>query len=103
MPNLIELIKKAALDAVEASKPCTVVYGKVISVNPLKINVEQKLTLTKAQLIMTRNATDFKTNMTINHNTEEVTVHNSLVVGDKVLLLRLQGGQQYIVWDRLVS
>jgi len=26
-----------------------------------------------------------------------------LVVGDMVLLLRVQGGQQYIVWDRLVT
>ena len=125
MANLIESIKKAALDAVEASKPCVIVFGKVTSTSPLKINVEQKLTLTDAQLILTRNVTDFKTNITADHYTEdithshsytdsnthrhqvkgkkEITVHNSLVVGDMVLLLRMQGGQQYIVWDRLVT
>jgi len=129
LPNLIELIKKAALDAVEASKPCVVMFGKVTSITPLKINVEQKLTLTEAQLILTRNVTDFTTAVTVNHNTETyyytgvypnqsqvdvghkhavagkktITVHNGLVVGDMVLLLRVQGGQQYIVWDRLVT
>jgi hypothetical protein len=133
LPNLIELIKKAALDAVEASKPCAVMFGKVTSISPLKVNVEQKLTLTEAQLILTRNVTDFKTNITVDHYTEndthshsytddgsssttgsnthkhqvkgkkEITVHNSLVVGDTVLLLRMQGGQQYVVWDRLVT
>lgn len=133
MSNLIMSIKKAAVDAVEASKPCAVMFGKVTSTSPLKVNVEQKLTLTDAQLIMTRNVTDFKTNITVDHYTEdvthshsytddgsssttgnnthkhqikgkkEITVHNSLVVGDMVLLLRMQGGQQYIVWDRLVT
>lgn len=133
MPNLIELIKKAALDAVEASKPCVVMFGKVTSITPLKINVEQKLTLTEAQLILTRNVTNYKTDITVDHYTEdvthnhsytddgsssttgnnthkhqikgkkEITVHNGLVVGDTVLLLRMQGGQQYVVWDRLVT
>ena len=28
-------------------------------------------------------------------------VHNGLVVGEEVILLRQQGGQKYIVWDRL--
>ena len=31
------------------------------------------------------------------------TVHNSLVIGDKVLLLRVQGGQKYVVWDRVMT
>lgn len=133
MPNLVESIKRAALDAVEASKPCAIAFGKVTSTSPLKINVEQKLTLTDAQLILTRNVTDFKTNITADHYTEdithshsytddgsssttgsnthkhqvkgkkEITVHNSLVVGDMVLLLRMQGGQKFIVWDRIIT
>lgn len=133
MSNLIASIKKAAMEAVEASKPCAVMFGKVTSISPLKINVEQKLTLTEAQLIMTRNVTDFKTHITVDHFTEdvthnhsytddgsssttgnnthkhqvkgkkEITVHNSLVVGDSVLLLRMQGGQQYVVWDRVIT
>lgn len=128
MPDAVELvktIKRAALDAMESSKPATVVFGKVTSVSPLKINVEQKMILGEAQLILSRNVTDFKTSMTIGNtqtyyytgvppNTSqmdvghkhaigkaEVTVHNSLAVGDEVILIRQQGGQKFIVWDRI--
>jgi hypothetical protein len=31
----------------------------------------------------------------------QITVHNGLVVGDEVILLRQQGGQKYIVVDRI--
>jgi hypothetical protein len=77
-------MKKAALDAVEASKPVNVFFGNVVKTNPLKIKIEQKMTLEIAQLILTQNV-----------------VHSGLIVGDKVILLREQGGQRFIVLDRL--
>lgn len=130
MPDAVEfvkIIKRAALDAVDASKPVQVCFGKVTSVSPLQILVDQKFTLGKAQLILTRNVTDFKTMITGGNNQNyyyvgtppntstvpvdpshrhaigkiEITVHNGLVVGDKVILLRQQGGQKYIVVDRI--
>lgn len=111
--DLLIYIKKAAIEAVKAEKPATVTFGKVISITPLKINVEQKMTLTSEQLILTRNVTDYSTNIEMNINTSEndahnhkitgtnkITIKNSLVVGDEVILMRMQGGQQYIVLDR---
>lgn len=88
MPDAVELmktIKRAALDAVDASKPVQVCFGKVTSVSPLKILVEQKLLLGDKQLIITESATK-----------------SGLVVGDKVVLLRQQGGQKYIVMGKIV-
>ena len=67
MPDAVELmktIKRAALDAVKASKPVEVCFGKVTSASPLKILVEQKLPLGEGQLILTRNVTNFKTYIT---------------------------------------
>ena len=32
-----------------------------------------------------------------------ITVHNGLIVGDRVILLRVQGGQNFIVLDRVAS
>lgn len=32
---------------------------------------------------------------------KKITVHNGLTVGEKVLLLRVQGGQNYVVVDRI--
>lgn len=149
MPDAVELVKtmkKAALDAMEAAKPVAVYFGEVQSVSPLKINVEQKMILGEAQLILSRNVTDFKTKVTVDWETEssltthshtlsgntgdggdpthnhslsgdtgskslahihamtgkkEITVHNSLVVGDKVILVRQQEGQKFVVLDRI--
>ena len=39
--DLLVLIKKSAVEAVNSSKPTAIVYGKVISSSPLKINIEQ--------------------------------------------------------------
>lgn len=130
MPDAVELmktIKRAALDAVKASKPVEVCFGKVTSASPLKILVEQKLPLGEGQLILTRNVTNFKTYITggnvknyyyTGSDTDggtapvvpshvhaigkvQITVHNGLVVGDEVILIRQQSGQKYIVVDRI--
>jgi hypothetical protein len=138
--ELVALLKKAALDAVEASKPVNVYFGEVLSASPLKINVEQKMILGEKQLILSRNVTDFTTMVTVDWLTEsslsththtvqgsdgngdsinlttgaknlahtheitgkkKITVHNGLVVGDEVILIRQQEGQKFIVWDRI--
>lgn len=112
--DLLNIMKKVGLQAFEASKPTNILFGKVIDISPLKINVEQKMTLSTAQLILTRNVTDYSVKANINFNTETTNSHshkitgtktviikNSLVVNDEVVLLRMQGGQKYIVLDRI--
>lgn len=123
--DLLEIIKKAAVEAVDAKKPSGLLFGKVISDSPLKVLVEQKMTLTMEQLVLCRNVTDFKVMMTVKHFTEdkgggtgdssyethkheckgkkEFLVHNKLKTGDEVLLLRQQGGQKFIIVDRVVK
>lgn len=135
--ELVKLVKRTALDAVLAEKPSNIMFGKVISASPLKINVEQKMELGAAQLILSRNVTDFKTKISmlqsdgwettehthnhvihdtftgdgtseshthkhkINKEKLNITIHNSLVVGDQVILVRQAGGQKFIVLDRI--
>ncbi len=123
MPNSLELVKRAALDAVEASKPVYLMFGQVISASPLKIQVDQKVTLTETMLILTRSVTDYEVDMTVAHTTEEKAggagdaafmshshdyigrkkfkVHNALVEGDQVVMARVQRGKKYIVLDRI--
>lgn len=129
MPNLIEIIKQAAVEAVKASNPCAIMFGKVISTSPLKINVEQRLTLDESHLILTSNVRDYKTkisfdnpgikNIVKNYTMDdipgtdyklsyqqpiqnEITVYNGLKMNESVILLQIQGGQKYIVLDRVV-
>lgn len=99
--DLVKIIKKAASDAVRVSKPVEICYGKVTSASPLQILIEQKMTLGAAQLVLSRSVTDYTTEMTVEDERKKITVHNGLVVGDDVILLRQQGGQKYIVADRL--
>lgn len=144
--ELVKIIKKAAAEAVNAEKPVRVCFGKVTGVSPLKILVEQKMTLGAAQLILSRHLTDYECEMTVEDCTENhtsahthklvlslegdddikdstqlkgtaeetrlthchkitgrksVVVHNGLAVGDEVILLRQQGGQKFIVWDKV--
>ena len=129
LPNLIEIIKQAAVEAVKASNPCAIMFGKVISTSPLKINVEQRLTLDESHLILTSNVMDYKTkisfdnpgikNIVKNYSMDdipgtdyklsyqqpiqnEITVYNGLKMNESVMLLQIQGGQKYIVLDRVV-
>lgn len=125
--ELVETLKRAAVEAIEAKKPVNVYFGEVVSAAPLKINVEQKMMLGEKQLILSRNVTNFKTSITggniknyyyTGSTTDsgtapvspshvhavgkiEITVHNGLVVGDEVILIRQQEGQKFIVLDRI--
>lgn len=127
MPNAAELIKvfkKIANEANDAKKPVEVCFGKVQSVAPLKILVDQKLLLEAKQLILSRDVTDYQIDITTlawltenrsggggdaafaSHNHDiigrkSIIVHNALIVGDEVILIREQGGQRYIVIDRV--
>lgn len=124
--ELVDTLKRAAVEAVKAGKPVNVYFGEVVSASPLKINVEQKMILGEKQLVLSRNVTDFKTNITAGNiknyyytgdvnsgtvpvspshahavGTIEITVHNGLAVGDGVILIRQQEGQRFIVVDRI--
>ncbi len=144
--ELVKAMKRAALEAMQSSKPVNVYFGKVISASPLQINVEQKMILGMAQLVLSRNVTDFKTMVTVDWESEpalsshnhslsgntgaagenshshalsgdtgstnleheheisgkkEIIIHNTLAVGDEVILIRQQEGQKYIVIDRI--
>ena len=101
--DFLIVIKKAAMDAVNASKPSDFCFGKVTSTSPLKITIEQKITLGSAQLVLTRNVTDFKTTAIIESETREITIQNSLKVGEQVVLMKQKGGQKYLVLDRVVK
>ena len=125
--ELVETLKRAAVEAMEAKKPVNVYFGEVVSAAQLQINVEQKMVLGEKQLILSRNVTNFKTSITggniknyyyTGSTTDsgtapvspshvhavgkiEITVHNGLVVGDEVILIRQQEGQKFIVLDRI--
>ncbi|MFS1514550.1 DUF2577 domain-containing protein [Chengkuizengella sp. SCS-71B] len=106
---MIDLIKQASLGAVNASGPTKILYGTVAKINPLEINVDQRFKLPEDFLVVPESVTEIVVDLKHSHvGTEEslnepIVIRKGLEVGDKVLLLRIQGGQQYIVLDRVVS
>ena len=83
MNGLLKYIKQAGTEAVANGAPCAVMFGQVTSVEPsLKIKVEQRLLLGEKQLIRTEST-------------------QKMQEGDNVILLRMQGGQKFIVLDKV--
>ena len=114
--DLYNAIKVAAVKAVDASQPCDFLFGKVTSTYPLKVFVEQKMTLTSAQLALSRNVTDYTVDVSVDWDTEDsndhnheivgdkkITIHNGLKIGDEVVLLKKKGGQKYLILDKVVN
>ena len=117
--NLVQLIKRIAIDAVNASKQCDYRVGIVISTDPLQIKLSNALILEEEFLHLTQNVSDYVTEFTVNEietylttktqstsqwcDRQEITIHNALQKGDQVLMMRKAGGQEYIVIDRVVS
>lgn len=100
MPNMIQIIKQAAMEAVTASSPASILYGTVIGVSPMSINIDQKFTISSDFIVLTRNVTDYKVKIEIDGVEKEVKVKNHLSNGDRVILLQEQGGQRFVVIDK---
>ena len=101
MSELLDTIKRIATEAVRASVPGGTLYGEVVSTSPLKVKVDQKMTLTDKQLVFSRGVSDYSIDITIDGERHTCTVHGGIKDGDRVILEQLPGGQQFIIQDRL--
>ncbi|MCM3273653.1 DUF2577 domain-containing protein [Paenibacillus elgii] len=107
--SLLDLVKRAALDAVEAQKPVGILFGKVTKKSPLEVFVDQRFTLTEDFLILPEQLTELKIDLKHTHGgsgealTEPIVIRKGLEDGDRVILLRMQGGLNYLIIDRVVT
>lgn len=86
MPKMIDTIKRCALEAVENSDPVRLLFGSVVSVNPISVKIDQKYTLPKEFILLTKTVFE-----------------SGLESGDRVILIQVQGGQTYIIIDKVVQ
>lgn len=118
--SLIDLIKKTAIKAVESTNPVNVLFGTVSNIKPLEIEIHDKLTLTKDFLVLTERVTRYEVDLEHDHGYTDdgsqattqkslkdlltkTPIRTGLIKGDKVALLRVQGGQKFIVIDKVVE
>ncbi|CEK34306.1 phage protein,Protein of unknown function (DUF2577) [[Clostridium] sordellii] len=91
--KLVKLIKQGARHAIPENTLTDLVPGEVTQEDPLNILIENRLTVDSDFLILSPFCREFKDkNGTI--------IFDKLKQGDKVLLLRVSGGQQFYVLDR---
>ena len=83
MPNLMESMRQIAANERQAALPMTICFGKVIALSPFRVQIDQKLVLTKEFFIVKSgvSASSFK-------------------VGDVLILFRNGGGQKYLIFDK---
>ena len=116
--GLIDVIKRASLEAMYNSQICDLRIGTVTSINPLNVSVTPIFSLKEPMLIVPQRLTDYEIEVTtdgygwettleaehtheIEQTKRKIKVHGALKVGDKVALLRKQGGQSYFILDKL--
>ena len=78
MLELLQTIKKAALEAVEAEVPAVPCIGTVAEVDPLAVRLNQRLTIPGRRLLF-------------------LAGQDAPAAGDRLALLRFAGGQKYLV------
>ncbi len=123
MSNLVELLQQISSRTVEAGDPFEHRKGTVESIDPLTIKIDQYTILEEDELILTHLVRNHDVDISVSHETEEfeliegiatdikkhkheykgkkkITLHYGLKVGEDVVLLKVQGGQTYIVLDR---
>lgn len=80
---MFNAMKQIAENVFEARRPADWCYGKIISLDPFQVQIDQKLPLKKEFLAV-------RTGMSA----------SSFKVGDRLILLRKQGGQEYLILDK---
>ena len=120
--KLVDTFKTLVTDTMNAYVMSDIVIGEVISTSPYQIQVDPKIIIPETNLVFTNKTTDWTSEIRVDHVTEnraggvgaaeyqshnhdyvgrkKFLIHNSLKVGDKVILIQESGGQRYIVLDR---
>ena len=121
--NLYQALQLAMSQNVNDMKLSDCILGVVESASPLAIRIDPRTIVKDEYLILTDLVRDFSVDITVSHTTEnraggsgdpafashnhdykdrkKIIVHNGLAAGEKVVMIRQAGGQQYIVLSRI--
>lgn len=110
---MLGVIKQAAMAAYEAGGPVAIMFGSVTKTNPLEVNVDQRFTLDADFLIVPESLVKYEIDVKHTHSysggttgealPDKLLIRRGLEVGDKLIMLRMQGGQRYLILDKVVE
>jgi len=104
--GLIEVMKQIVMDTLQAEMPTDICFGVVTGISPLKISLERKMEITEEFLTVCQQITDHQNDVMLwREGGEKYGYHacyfQGLRLGEKVVLAKMAGGQQYLVLDRV--
>ena len=106
--RMLEAVKLLAYDVLQQENIADICYGTVTAIEPLKIMLEQKLELTEEFLVLSQNVVKHYESFYMrkkNSNGEwehyEIIIEKELKKGERVILMKMTGGQRYVVLERV--
>lgn len=128
-PSFLEMFNLSARRTIDAMQLSDVEFGRVTCENPLEITTDQKTKIPHGYITLTNAVKEHSVDVTVSWQTEDnthkhgngndgkptdeathkheitgrkrITIHSGLKYGERVILLRKRGGQDYIVLDRV--
>ncbi|BBI32052.1 DUF2577 domain-containing protein [Cohnella abietis] len=97
--SMLDIIKRAGAGAVSAGSPVSIITGSVMQADPLEVTVDQRFTLSADFLIVPESLVKYEVDIGLPN---KLLIRRGLEKGDKLILLRVQGGQQYVILDRVI-
>jgi hypothetical protein len=91
--------KRIVKKYLQASQLTDVFYGVVTNASPLQVNVDQRLPLEEAFLIVPEHLTPHS--IIVSGQTYEI--RRGLEAGDRIILVRSSGGGKYVIVGRLTE
>lgn len=105
---MLGAVKLLAYDVLQQENLTDICYGTVTETEPLKIVLEQKLELTESFLVLSQNVIKHTINYSMRRKDSdenwvqyEMIVEKQLKKGERVILIKMTGGQRYVVIDRV--
>ncbi len=107
---MIDVIKQLAVDAINSTTFADIYIGTVMALSPLQIQLEEGLVLEERFLTLAKTVTEHEeTGMLYSQTTNGYGIQNEyrivrnlgLIIGEKVILMKANGGQTYVVLDRM--
>lgn len=90
--KLVKVMRKVASNANPKSSQTNILFGTVVSINPLKVNIENRYEVGASLLILSPFCYD--------KEIEGIKLWEGLKAGDKVNLLRYEQGQKFYILDK---
>lgn len=106
--NMLEAVKLLAYDVLQQENLADICYGTVTETEPIKVMLEQKLELTEPFLVLSQNVTKHYESFYMRKKDSndvwehyEIIIEKELKKGERVILMKMTGGQRYVVLDRV--